>query len=96
MSVRYTKASDLVLTGIPGPDMISGTFVLRANVSDASGIDQVEFLIDDLHLLWADPVVPARTVSSASFTNGPHKFSAKVWDNAGRISQADVNVTINN
>ena len=70
---------------------------VRANVSDSSGIQQVEYLINDVHLAYPPSKdIPNMTISSTLITNGPHKFSVKVWDNAGRISQADVNVTISN
>jgi len=76
---------------------VSGTVTIAASASDASGVKQVEFLIDNV-------VVSTDTTSAYSYswntttaTNGTHTLTARATDNANNVGTSTaVSVTVNN
>ncbi len=88
-----------VALGAPtsGQATISGTFNMTATASDASGISQVNFLVDGA-TVGSDASSPySYAWNSAAATNGNHTFSAQAIDTAGNSTTTTaVTVAVNN
>ncbi|MDH5324896.1 MAG: Ig-like domain-containing protein [Gammaproteobacteria bacterium] len=92
--IDNTEPSVEITNPLPG-DNINGPFCIEANVSDLSGIQNVEFLIGDAHLAYPSNVTaPIQCFTSTDFANGQNIFAVKAWDNSGLVSTKSVSVNI--
>lgn len=80
-------------------ETISGIMTLSATATDASGIDRVEFYLDNLiTLLGTDSTGPSYTFDllTSRYTDGNHRIIAAAIDNEGNVQPGIVNVVIDN
>ncbi|HZH18497.1 MAG TPA: Ig-like domain-containing protein [Archangium sp.] len=86
------------LTTPGGGARIGGTVTLSANVTDVSGVSQVEFLLDGARLLGTRTSPPYDYLwDSRSVTNGGHVLSVRAKDLHGNVATSPgVSVVLDN
>lgn len=82
---------------LSGAAPITGTYTLKANAVDASGVASVQFLVDG-NAVNTDVTSPYEYAwNSAGVANGPHTIAARATDSKNNTSTtAAVTVTVNN
>jgi hypothetical protein len=93
-----TTPPTVSVTSPTGGSTVSGTVNIAATAADASGITQVQFLVDGTAQTPPDTTA-AYTYSwdTTQVTNGAHTIQAKATDTAGNTAtSAAVSVTVNN
>jgi 1A family penicillin-binding protein len=75
---------------------VSGTFTIAVSASAASGVQSVQFLIDN-STIGTDMSAPYETSYNASnLSNGSHSIAAVVTSNSGASSSTQISVTVTN
>ncbi len=75
---------------------ISGRVQLHAEAEDASGINRVEFLIDD-NLVLSDTTAPYEyALDTTLLKNGEHNLTLIAFDNANNMKKAQLTFNVNN
>jgi hypothetical protein len=78
---------------------VSGTITVTANASDASGIKQVQFYVDNV-LKSTDTTAPySFSLDTTTLSNASHAFKAVATDNstnANQTTSATINATVSN
>ena len=93
-----TTAPTTAITSPASGASVSGTVMVTATASDASGIARVELLVDGA-LVLTDSAAPYASFgwSSTSVGNGSHALRTRAVDNAGNQGlSATVSVSVNN
>jgi hypothetical protein len=94
-----TTAPTVSMTAPASGATISGTYSLTANASDASGIKQVDFYVDNV-FKGSDTTAPfSFSLNTSTLTNGTHAFRATAIDNSANqntANSASVNATVSN
>jgi Bacterial Ig domain len=89
-------APSVAFTAPSAGALLSGVSTLTASASDANGVVRVEFLADGT-LVGSDESAPyALDWNTIGIANGSHLLTAKAYDAAGHVSQAQVMVTVHN
>jgi hypothetical protein len=89
-------APSVAFTAPSAGAQLSGVSTLTASASDANGVVRVEFLADGT-LVGSDASAPyALDWNTIGIANGSHLLTAKAYDVAGRVSEAQVMVTVYN
>jgi hypothetical protein len=84
----------LSIVGIP--EVIEGAVNIEAQASDETGLEKVEFSIDD-KLVFTDYSPPYTfTLDTSKYLNGPYKLTAKAFDLAGNPTSTDQTVDVEN
>ncbi len=80
----------------PTNSTVSGSIEITASVTDSSGVEKVEFYVDN-KLLSTDTTSSYRAAwDTKTVANGPHNISVKSYDKAGNIGTATLTVTVDN
>lgn len=101
MTIRDASRDDLTppivnLTLSPNSSPLSGIVTFAAQVSDPSGIDRVEFLVDG-ELVFRDREAPYQfPFDTRNLTNGRHTFTVRVWDRLGNMGETSQVHTVTN
>ncbi len=83
-----------LLTPLSSP--ISGQVRLQVQAEDASGIDRIEFLIDN-NLMFSDAASPYEYVlDSTQFANGEHNLTIRAFDQANNTQTVHMSIRIDN
>ncbi|MGE5558139.1 MAG: Ig-like domain-containing protein [Bacillota bacterium] len=91
-----TAAPAVSLTAPPNGAYRKGEITVAASASDANGVSQVEFYVDNI-LKSTDFAVPyIYSLNTASYADGSHPIKVKAYDAAGNNSSAAINVTFDN
>ncbi len=94
--LKNTLAPEVSLTSPSAWSTVSGAVLLSADVSHPTGIDRVEFYVDD-NWVGTDSNVPYSLAwDSFSVINGPHAISATAYNNVGNSSDSEVEVSVYN
>lgn len=85
------------LTSPTANQQVTGLLNMAATASDASGIMQVQFLVDGTPVNTATSSPYTYSWNSASVANGTHKVKAVATDTAGNSgTSSEVTITVNN
>ena len=72
------------LVSIPEPGIRQGVTTIQAEAQDDSGIEKVEFYLDDV-LVFSDYSPPySFTVDTSTYDDGVHRFTTKAYDSLGQ------------
>lgn len=75
---------------------VSGTFTIKVNASDASGVKGVTLRIDDRYA-QSDKTAPySFSVDSKKYTDGNHRFAVRAFDPADNMAEASVTLRVKN
>jgi chitodextrinase len=74
------------LTAPPPGSTVSGTVTISANASDASGIHDVEFLLDGVTINDDTTAPYSYAWDTTTTSNGQHSLTVRAHDNAGNFS----------
>ncbi len=74
----------------------SGPVSIEVQASHSSGINRVEFFIDDELQFTDNTSAYGYTWDSTTATNGPHKIRARAYNNNGKSSDYELEVTVSN
>jgi len=73
-----------------------GTVIVAAQATDNTGVEKVEFFLDD-RLILTDYTAPYLVpVDSTQYANGDHSLKAKVHDASRRSAESTLPVSVNN
>ncbi|MCX7665429.1 MAG: Ig-like domain-containing protein, partial [Gemmataceae bacterium] len=92
MTIRDASWDDLTPPNVnlslsPNSLPLSGIVTFAAQVSDPSGIDRVEFLVDG-ELVFRDREAPYQfSFDTRNLTNGRHTFTVRVWDRLANMGE---------
>ncbi len=88
------SAPNVDITSPTNNATVSGVFTINANASSPSGVNKVEFFLDNI-LVVTDSEAPYSTnYDSASLSNGTHKLSAIVTSNSGATASDEINIKV--
>ena len=94
MAVSDNSFPALSMVGIPS--VVEGALSVEAQAFDDTGLEKVEFFIDDA-LVFTDFSPPYRlSLDSSEYLNGPHKLTAKAFDLAGNPTSSDQAIDVEN
>jgi hypothetical protein len=95
-SVTVDNTAPTVTITDPGAVPVNGTYEITATASDANGIKEVRFLVDDV-LLGADDSAPyAYAWDTTTVSDGAHTITARAVDMAGNTKDATATIRVNN
>jgi hypothetical protein len=94
MAVSDNSFPVLSMVGIPS--VVEGALSVEAQAFDDTGLEKVEFFIDDA-LVFTDFSPPYRlSLDSSEYLNGQHKLTAKAFDLAGNPTSSDQAIDVEN
>ena len=102
----YVPGSLYILRNILAPEVsiaspsawseASGSVSIEAQASHSSGIAQVEFYIDDSFEATDTSSPYTYDWDTTSLEEGPHKIRARAYNNSGKSSDAEIEITVRN
>lgn len=95
-SVYVDNTPPMVTITNPGLAPISGIYQVTATASDANGVKEVHFLLDDVLLGTDDSAPYAYAWNTTTASDRKHTLTARAVDMAGNTKDASVNVLVNN
>jgi uncharacterized repeat protein (TIGR02543 family) len=92
--LKNLLAPEISITDPSAWDSLSGSVSIKVLASHSSGINRVEFYIDD-ELQSTDSASPyIYAWDTASVADGPHKIRARAYNNNGKSSDSEIEVTV--
>jgi len=105
-SYAYTPGSLFILRNLLAPEVsiadpstsstLHGSVSIEALASHSSSIDRVEFYIDDSISSFDTTSPYTSTWDTTSVADGPHKIRARAYNNNGKSSDSEIEVTVRN
>ncbi len=97
---EYCKISDIKpAVSITSPNnnaTVSGNFTIEASASADSGIEQVEFFIDDVSIATDDSKPYSTTYNANELSNGYHEIAVRATANNGSSYRAKITIKVGN
>lgn len=99
-TAKCTGGSDvtptITITSPADHSSVKGQFTISANASAPSGVQSVEFLIDDTSIATVASSPYQTTYNTSSLSSGDHTISAVVTSNNGATATTRIGITVSN
>jgi Bacterial Ig domain len=79
-----------------GSKSLNGTITIPVAVQDSSGINEVEYLVDNAVVGQTSAAPYSWALNTDDFPNGTHELMVIAIDNAGNVTEAEQQVTFDN
>jgi len=93
---KNNMAPDVSITSPSGLSFLSGSVLIEAQASHSSGINRIEFYVDDKLLSTDYTSTYIYKWDTDAVENGPHKIRARAYNNNGKSSDFEIGGTVGN